>query len=300
MAVFAVTFLSVVCSRRHNTFLAFSASLAAAPVRKTVSDGALGFLLMLMISFRRGTPSVTFLDDTPAKWKVLSVICVAGSPNDCAANAPTISPGLTCACWNLVSISPISHSKASDDSLNSSETHLVHSVERTRHWNSRVAFSLACLLRWSSPATMMHFFKRSLTPWITLSGLRSVGARLLIWNIFCTFQIIRCRLQGNTTLLSPLGKICRSASRSFTSCSHSFSNSDITSPLPISSFRISSLKILRRYLSFVGSNLNFFSKALFDNLIVGRFWNSTVSPHRPSSPYRNWINCPTELRTVPS
>jgi hypothetical protein len=41
------------------------------------------------------------------------------------------------------------------------------------------------------------------------------------------------------------------------------------------------------YLSFVGSNLNFFSKDLFDNLIVGRFWNSTVSPHRPSSPYRN-------------
>ena len=70
----------------------------------------------------------------------------------------------TCACWNLVSISPISHSKASEDSLNSSDTHLVHSVERTRHWKSRVAFSLACLLRWSSPATMMHFFRRSLTP----------------------------------------------------------------------------------------------------------------------------------------
>jgi hypothetical protein len=82
MAVLAVTFRNVVCSSLHSTFLAFSASLAAAPVRKTVSDGALGFLDMLMISFRRGTPKVTFFDDTPAKWKVFSVIWVAGSPSD--------------------------------------------------------------------------------------------------------------------------------------------------------------------------------------------------------------------------
>lgn len=32
------------------------------------------FLAMLMISVRRGTPRVTFLALTPAKWKVLSVI----------------------------------------------------------------------------------------------------------------------------------------------------------------------------------------------------------------------------------
>ena len=50
-------------------------------------------LAMLMISVRRGTPSVTFLADTPAKWKVLSVICVVGSPMDCAATVPTTSPG---------------------------------------------------------------------------------------------------------------------------------------------------------------------------------------------------------------
>lgn len=82
MAVFAVTFRSVVCSRRQSTFLAFSASLAAPPVRNTVNEGAFGFFEMLMISFRRGTPSVTFFEDTPAKWKVFSVICVAGSPSD--------------------------------------------------------------------------------------------------------------------------------------------------------------------------------------------------------------------------
>ena len=94
-AVVILTFLSVVCSKRQSTFLAFSASLAAAPVRKTVREGALGFLLILIISFNLGTPKVTFFDDTPAKWKVFSVICVAGSPSDWAAKAPTISPGLT-------------------------------------------------------------------------------------------------------------------------------------------------------------------------------------------------------------
>lgn len=34
----------------------------------------------LMISLMRGTPSVMFIDATPAKWNVFSVICVHGSP----------------------------------------------------------------------------------------------------------------------------------------------------------------------------------------------------------------------------
>jgi hypothetical protein len=29
---------------------------------------------------------------TPAKWNVLSVICVPGSPMDCAPTAPTVEP----------------------------------------------------------------------------------------------------------------------------------------------------------------------------------------------------------------
>ena len=61
-------------------------------------EGVLMFLAMLMISVSRGTPSVTFLADTPAKWKVLSVICVVGSPIDCAATVPIISPGYAVAC----------------------------------------------------------------------------------------------------------------------------------------------------------------------------------------------------------
>jgi hypothetical protein len=38
------------------------------------------FLETLIISFNLGTPRVTFFEDTPAKWKVLRVIYVAGSP----------------------------------------------------------------------------------------------------------------------------------------------------------------------------------------------------------------------------
>ena len=41
---------------------------------------------------------MTFLADTPAKWKVLRVICVVGSPIDCAATVPIISPGDAIAC----------------------------------------------------------------------------------------------------------------------------------------------------------------------------------------------------------
>lgn len=37
---------------------------------------------------KRGTPNVTFLSETPAKWNVFKVICVVGSPIDWAAIAP--------------------------------------------------------------------------------------------------------------------------------------------------------------------------------------------------------------------
>ena len=44
--------------------------------------GVLIFAVALIISLIRGTPSVTFIDATPAKWKVFKVIWVAGSPID--------------------------------------------------------------------------------------------------------------------------------------------------------------------------------------------------------------------------
>lgn len=50
------------------------------------------FLPALMISFILGTPRVTFILATPAKWKVFRVIWVPGSPILCAPNAPTVDP----------------------------------------------------------------------------------------------------------------------------------------------------------------------------------------------------------------
>jgi hypothetical protein len=44
--------------------------------------GVLISFAALMISFIRGTPSVTFMEATPAKWNVFKVIWVPGSPID--------------------------------------------------------------------------------------------------------------------------------------------------------------------------------------------------------------------------
>ena len=48
---------------------------------------------VMMISRSLGIPSVTLPAPWPARWKVLSVIWVDGSPTLCAASAPTASPG---------------------------------------------------------------------------------------------------------------------------------------------------------------------------------------------------------------
>ena len=45
-------------------------------------DGHFMDLVMLINSFNRGTPRVTFFALIPALWNVLRVICVIGCPND--------------------------------------------------------------------------------------------------------------------------------------------------------------------------------------------------------------------------
>mmetsp|Transcript_4444 Transcript_4444/g.15604 ORF Transcript_4444/g.15604 Transcript_4444/m.15604 type:complete len:205 (+) Transcript_4444:1069-1683(+) len=56
-------------------------------------------LFALMISLIRGTPCVMFMEATPAKWKVLRVIWVVGSPTLWEQMAPTGVPGSTRARW---------------------------------------------------------------------------------------------------------------------------------------------------------------------------------------------------------
>jgi len=57
-----------------------------------VMIGVLIVLDALIISLIRGTPCVMFIEATPAKWNVFSVICVPGSPIDWAQIAPTAVP----------------------------------------------------------------------------------------------------------------------------------------------------------------------------------------------------------------
>ena len=84
------TSLSSVFSNRALTIRAEASLLRVTSLQLMI--GVLMTLAALMISLIRGTPSVTFMDATPAKWKVLSVICVPGSPIDCAPTAPTVEP----------------------------------------------------------------------------------------------------------------------------------------------------------------------------------------------------------------
>ena len=73
-------------------------------VKAIVNEGILMLLEIWSNSLRRGTPRVTLdFSDTPAKWKVLRVICVAGSPILCAAIGPTISPG-----WTILPLKSVS------------------------------------------------------------------------------------------------------------------------------------------------------------------------------------------------
>ena len=68
-----------------------AATSSKGSAKRTLMMGVATLLAALMISLMRGTPAVMFMLATPAKWKVLSVICVPGSPMDCAPTAPTWS-----------------------------------------------------------------------------------------------------------------------------------------------------------------------------------------------------------------
>ena len=142
-------------------------SRAGGPCKKIVSEGVLGFLDTLIISFKRGTPRVTFFAETPAKWKVFSVICVAGSPILCAPSAPTISPGWACAVRNLFFTSPRIQSNACSESRNSLAIRAVQSVERSRTQKRRLELYCAVRDKWSSPFTTISCFTNFLTSSIT-------------------------------------------------------------------------------------------------------------------------------------
>ena len=71
-------------------------NMAASEAGRTSMMGVEMVLEWLMISLMRGTPRVMFMLATPAKWNVLSVIWVPGSPMLCAPKAPTVEPAQAC------------------------------------------------------------------------------------------------------------------------------------------------------------------------------------------------------------
>lgn len=63
--------------------------------------GVFIYLAAFIISLILGTPNVTFMLATPAKWNVFNVIWVAGSPIDYEAIGPTDVPGTVTIFKNL-------------------------------------------------------------------------------------------------------------------------------------------------------------------------------------------------------
>mmetsp|Transcript_9198 Transcript_9198/g.37607 ORF Transcript_9198/g.37607 Transcript_9198/m.37607 type:complete len:358 (+) Transcript_9198:1596-2669(+) len=78
---------------RLARFSARSIVLACGSRGRVMTGVASFFAAAMRSSRRRGIPSVTLASPRPAKWKVLRVICVDGSPTDWPAMQPTASPG---------------------------------------------------------------------------------------------------------------------------------------------------------------------------------------------------------------
>ena len=165
----------------YSSFACTLFAMARSPARSarsaTVSDGVLICLAMLMISFRRGTPSVTFFAETPAKWNVFRVICVAGSPMDCAATVPMPSPGGASAILKRDSTSPMTQLNAAGESLNSRITRFALSVERTSAKNRIVELRCASSDNASCPGTTTSPFSNERTDSMTFTAWSSSRSR---------------------------------------------------------------------------------------------------------------------------
>mmetsp|Transcript_10070 Transcript_10070/g.31759 ORF Transcript_10070/g.31759 Transcript_10070/m.31759 type:complete len:372 (+) Transcript_10070:1070-2185(+) len=233
MADDSASWRSVMYCRSEMTRFTADWSTATSSRRCTTSDGALTVLATLMISRSRGTPRVTFLLLTPAKWNVLSVICVTHSPMLCAATMPHISPACARDSWNRVRTSPSSHSKASCDSRYRRSTCLLASVLRSMIENSSVASCCASTLMGSAPGTTSSSACSRRTPSTTSPGPMSDGWLRSSRNCFCALRTSRPRLTGTCSCVpsSPwleAAMMTRRSSRSASSCSSSDSSSSIS------------------------------------------------------------------------
>mmetsp|Transcript_9021 Transcript_9021/g.28159 ORF Transcript_9021/g.28159 Transcript_9021/m.28159 type:complete len:310 (+) Transcript_9021:1145-2074(+) len=292
-----------------------------------VNDGVRTVLATLRISFNRGTPSVTFFADTPAKWNVLSVICVAGSPMDCAASTPHISPACARAWTNRASTSPSNQSKAARVSLCSKTTLRAASCDRTKITNSCVASSRpssrvvasagssssAATTRWRHVRIVTQSF---VTPDRTARGSRTASSSTSPHlNCFWADQISRSKFTGSWAKGSASrsgsrhAKMARNASRSSFKRASSASNKSSRSgsarhAAATSGSKGTPLVAGPRCRAPGGGSARLMAYAdrscASPSNNEGNFCFSTQAPSPPSSPYKNWTTWPWFVRTVPS
>mmetsp|Transcript_12348 Transcript_12348/g.41147 ORF Transcript_12348/g.41147 Transcript_12348/m.41147 type:complete len:419 (+) Transcript_12348:1238-2494(+) len=329
ICVHTVTSSSVVCSSLAWTARARTSSVAVPSRRKMVTDGVRTVLATFKISLRRGTPSVTFLAETPAKWNVFNVICVAGSPIDCAARTPHISPGCARAVANRDSISPTTQSKAAWLRRCSKQQSLQARVDRIRMAKSMVAFSFSSLpLRGCAFAfsSSLSAFTEKLAPVVTAKTSLAQSAvtprsatrgskvatltRAPHSNCRCAAQMMRSRFTGSCADGSPSvsgsrqAKMVRRASRSRRSVRISSSRRRASE----ASARHSMARAASRGTTATPSPTsmpsnwiaNLASSSSSPQSKAQNFCFSTQAPSTPSSPYKNSTTLPCELRTVPS
>mmetsp|Transcript_99558 Transcript_99558/g.264612 ORF Transcript_99558/g.264612 Transcript_99558/m.264612 type:complete len:243 (-) Transcript_99558:847-1575(-) len=227
------------------TSFALSCSFPRLPFKKMAKEGVLTCFATLINSFSLGTPSVTFLAPTPAKWKVLRVICVAGSPTLCAARVPIISPGCARDFMKRCLISPKSQSK--DCLVMASPCRTFLEPSAVRRCAFRTIFALSSTSRpMVSPSAIarvtssspMSLFTRSMT---------STGVYLscMLPTSSCLERCLArpnslVMLMGMCCLESPSGKTSlQMTSLSFDSLAHSSSRIDCCSELARMSLRTS-------------------------------------------------------------
>mmetsp|Transcript_110788 Transcript_110788/g.309615 ORF Transcript_110788/g.309615 Transcript_110788/m.309615 type:complete len:246 (+) Transcript_110788:2051-2788(+) len=223
------------------TSLALSCSLPRSPDKKMASDGVFTCFATLMSSFKRGTPNVTFLAPTPAKWKVFNVICVAGSPTLCAARTPTESPACAQDFMKRCLISPRSQSKDCFVSPSFMRIFLEASAQRT--WAFKMIFALSSTARpMVSPSTMPRVTSNSSMSWFVRST-SSQGVYLsMLLPRSSNFERIFARPMRRETLM---GMCCLESPSMNTSWQMVFLSSDSFdhSASSFSCFTLSALKM---------------------------------------------------------
>mmetsp|Transcript_63111 Transcript_63111/g.150779 ORF Transcript_63111/g.150779 Transcript_63111/m.150779 type:complete len:224 (-) Transcript_63111:2635-3306(-) len=164
-----------------------------------------------MSSLSRGTPRVTFLAPTPAKWKVFRVICVAGSPTLCAASVPITSPGFTRDLMNFCFTSPSSQSKDCFESFSFST--IFRDARAQRRCALRITLALSSTSRpMVSPSAMARVTSNCDSRWSTFFTI-SMGVYLsseLVpsssWMRFLARSSNLVMLMGKCCFASPSGK----------------------------------------------------------------------------------------------